>query len=161
MTVNKRIANLLFLFIVPLGQLLIACVAEAQSADTLSDNKVHVEFMPYLVFGGISGDLTIRGQTLPVDASAGDVLSNLNAGFMGCARVSYNRWFLGTDVMYMGLGGSSTLTGRGNRVSIPVNVSDDQWAVELNGGYHLNRHINLLAGVRRAEAHKDRCGPAQ
>lgn len=148
MILSKRIAKSFFLSCVLIAQFLISSAAEAQSGDTLSDNKVHMEFTPYLVFGGLSGDLTIRGQTLPVNASAGDVLSNLKSGFLGRAAISYNRWFLGPDVMYIGLGGSSTLTSPGNRVSIPVDVSADQWAAELNSGYHVNEHFSVLTGVR-------------
>lgn len=148
MTLGKRSTNLLLLFVVLSAQLLVSSLAHAQSADTLSDNKLHVEFTPYLVFGGISGDLTIHGQTLPVDASAGDVLSNLNAGFMGRAAVSYNRWFAGTDVMYIGLGGSSALSGPAGVASIPVSVTDDQWMAEALGGYRVNQYVKVLGGAR-------------
>ena len=148
MDFGRSIARFLFLSIVFVSQLFFPRPAHAESGDTLSDNKVHFEVIPYLVFGGISGDLTIRGQTLPVDASAGDVLSNLNAGFMGRAALSYNRWFAASDVIYMGLGGTSTFTGPGGVASVAVNVTDDQWLAEALGGYRINRHVKVFGGAR-------------
>lgn len=143
---KRTTAKLLCLFVAVLAGLLFApSLVYAQSGDTLSDGKVHVEVMPYLVLGGLSGDLTIRGKTVPVNASAGDVLSNLSSAFMGRAAVSYNRWFTATDVLYMGLGGTGNLPGP---ASIGVNASADQWAAEAQAGYRIDRRINVFGGVR-------------
>lgn len=148
MTLRKCTASFFFLSAVLLGQLLFSSLAQAQSGDTLSDNKVHLEITPYLVFGGVSGDLTIRGQTLPVNASAGDVLSNLQSAFMARAAVSYNHWFVAADLMYVGLAGTSSVCGPGNRLCIPVNVSVNEWNAEALGGYRVNRHVKVFGGSR-------------
>ena len=105
---------------------------------SLTDNKLHVDLMPYLVFGGMSGDVTIQNRTVPVNASATDVLSNLQFGFMGRTGFSYNRWFAGTDFTYMGLGAANNI----------ADVGVDQWMFEMTGGYRVAPYLKLLGGVR-------------
>jgi hypothetical protein len=67
---------------------------------------------------------------------------------MGRAALSYNRWFAASDVIYMGLGGTSTFTGPGGLASVAVNVTDDQWLAEALGGYRINRHVKVFGGAR-------------
>jgi hypothetical protein len=113
------------------------CAAQQDDA-SLSDGTVHLEFMPYLIVPGMSGDVTVKGQTQSINASAGDILSHLQFGFMARTGVSYERFFAGTDTVYMGLGGANKL----------VNAGFDQWAAELLGGYRVHPRIALLGGVR-------------
>lgn len=145
MSLGKCTATFFFLSAVLLGQLLFSSLAQAQSGE-LSDNKAHLEITPYLFFGGVSGDLTIRGQRLPVDASPGDVLSHLQSGFMGRAAVSYNHWFVAADAKYVGLAGTSSICGPS--LCIPVNVSVNEWNAEALGGYRVNRHVKVFGGSR-------------
>lgn len=112
--------------------------AMAQQAAPLDDNKVHFELMPYLVFGGMGGDITIQNRTVDVNASATDVLSNLQFGFMGRTGFSYNRWFAGTDFTYMGLGAANNI----------ADVGVDQWMFEMTGGYRISPYFKVLGGVR-------------
>lgn len=105
---------------------------------SLSDSKLHVDVMPYLVFAGMSGDVTILNHIVPVNPSATDVLSNLQFGFMGRTAFSYNRWFVGTDLSYMGLGAVNNI----------ADVGIDQWMFELSGGYRVSPYFKLLGGVR-------------
>ncbi|MDT8069111.1 MAG: hypothetical protein ROO76_13180 [Terriglobia bacterium] len=113
-------------------------VAQVQDEATLADNKIHLEFMPYLIAPGMGGDVTVNGTTETLNASAGDVLSHLQFGFMARTGISYNRLFVGTDTVYMGLGGANDA----------VDVGFDQWAAELLGGYRVHPRISLLGGVR-------------
>lgn len=56
MDFGRSIARFLFLSIVFVSQLFFLRPAHAQSGDTLSDNKVHFEVMPYLVsLAGFAG----------------------------------------------------------------------------------------------------------
>jgi hypothetical protein len=140
MTTRKSNSDVfLLIFVALLAQLFASPVARAQTDNTLSDDKVHVELTPYLVFGGISGDLTIKNQTVPVDVSGGDVLLHLQLGFMARSQISYNRWFAGADLAYVGLGASGLQQ---------VNIGVDQWASEALGGYRPSKYIKGLAGVR-------------
>lgn len=114
------------------------CSAQQNDASSIEDNKVHIEIMPYLLVPGMGGQVSLKGTTQSINASAGDILSHLQLGFMARTKLSYNRWFAGTDTLYMGLGGANDL----------VDAGFDQWAAELIGGYQVNRRIALLGGVR-------------
>jgi len=76
--------------------------AQVQDDAILADRKVHLQLLPYLVIPGISGDVTLKGTTQSVNPSAGDIFSDLQVGFMGHTGLSLDRFFVGTDTMYMG-----------------------------------------------------------
>ena len=115
-----------------------AFVSPAQSRDATSTTGVHLELMPYLIAPGMSGDATVNGNRQTINASAGDIFGHLQFGFMGRTRLSYNRMFVGTDTVYMGLGGANEF----------VDAGFDQWAAELLAGYHEKRNLTLLGGAR-------------
>lgn len=118
--------------------LLSAILCQAQAADANSTDTIHFELMPYLIAPGMSGDATVRGNHQTINAGAGDILSHLQFGFMARTNLSYHRWFVGTDTVYMGLGGANNL----------IDAGFDQWAAELLSGYHVHKRISLLGGVR-------------
>jgi hypothetical protein len=105
---------------------------------SLSDDKLHVDVMPYLVLAGMGGDATVLNHTVPVNASGIDVLSHLKMGFMGRTTFSYNRWFAATDLTYMRLGQDND----------QVDLSLSQWMFELTGGYRVSPYLKVLGGVR-------------
>jgi hypothetical protein len=88
------------------------------------------------VLGAISGD--VKNQRLPVSESESNVLSHQQFGFMASSIASLNRWFAGTDLTFVSLGGSTAV----------VNVGLDQWGAELLGGYRVTRHLKAFVGVR-------------
>jgi hypothetical protein len=94
----------------------------------------------YFVGAGMTGEVGARGVTTELDLSFGDILENLQFGFMGAYRVQREAWSLGADVIYMGLGVS------GERGGAEVDV--DQWVVEITGGYELRPFATLLVGGR-------------
>lgn len=114
------------------------CSAQVQDDASLQDDQVHLELTPYLLIPGMSGDVTVKGTTEPINASVGDIFSHLQFGFMARSQISYDRFFFGTDTVYMGLGGANNA----------INAGFDQWAAELLGGYRVHRRIALLTGVR-------------
>lgn len=114
------------------------CSAQVQDDVSLQDGKVHLELTPYLIFPGMSGDVTVKGTTEPINASVGDIFSHLQFGFMARSQIIYNRFFAGTDTVYMGLGGANNA----------INAGFDQWAAELLGGYRVHPRIAVLTGVR-------------
>ena len=117
---------------------LLSMPAMAQQAAPADDEKVHVELMPYLVLAGMGGDLTVKGRTGSFSQSAGDILSNLQFGVMGRTRVTYKRWFVGLDGIYMGLGAANDL----------VDAGVDQVMVEPSVGYKVAPFLEVLGGAR-------------
>lgn len=112
------------------------CPAQPTGGDV--PDGVHFEVMPYLIAPGMSGTATVKGNQQSINASAGDIFGHLQFGFMGRTRLSFNRWFLGTDTTYMGLGGANSL----------VDAGFDQWGAEMLSGYRVHKNINLLGGAR-------------
>ena len=113
------------------------CLAQ-QSEAALDYGKIQVEIMPYLIIPGMSGDVTVRGTTQSINPSPGDIFGKLQFGFMGRTNVTYNRWFVGTDTVYMGLGGANDL----------VDAGFDQWIGEALAGYRVSKRFTILGGAR-------------
>jgi hypothetical protein len=88
----------------------------------------------------MSGEVGLAGASADLDMSFGDIMENLEFGFMGAFRMQLAGWSLGTDVIYVGLGSS----GEQGRAELDV----DQWMVELSGGYAVRPFFTLIAGAR-------------
>ena len=116
----------------------LALPAAAQQAAQTDDGRAHFELMPYLVFGGMGGDLTVKGHESSFSQSAGDVLGNLQFGFMGRARVVYKKWFVGLDGTYMGLGAAN----------VAADAGVDQVIIEPSFGYKAMPRLEVLGGAR-------------
>jgi len=109
-----------------------------QPAPVASDDKPHFELMPYLVLGGMGGDITVQGYSTSFSQSPKDVLSNLQFGFMGRMRVEYKKWFVGLDGTYMGLGAANNA----------LDAGVDQVIVEPSAGYKVAPFLEVLGGAR-------------
>lgn len=118
--------------------ILSALLCQAQGTHSDSTEPLHFELMPYLIAPSMSGVAMVKDNRQAINASAGDIFSHLQFGFMAKTRLSYNRLFIGTDTVYMGLGGANQ----------NVDAGFDQWAAELLGGYQVHRRFALLGGVR-------------
>jgi hypothetical protein len=68
-----------------------------------SDPGFHIDITPYLWFSGINGTVGIRGYDASVHASASDVLSNFDIGFMIGVVPRYNRIVFPIDFMWIKL----------------------------------------------------------
>jgi hypothetical protein len=112
--------------------------AWGQQSGSFDDRETYFELMPYLVVAGMGGDLTVLGRTASFSQSAGDVLSNLQFGFMGRTRVTHKRWFVALDGVYMGLGAANPL----------VDAGVDQVIVEPSAGYRVAPLFEVLGGAR-------------
>jgi hypothetical protein len=83
---------------------------------------LQLELTPYVWGAGIDGKVTAKGQTVHFDVSVSDLLSKVDAGFMGLAVGSYHRFVLYTDYVYVGLSNSANTD---NGVLVPVNTKVD------------------------------------
>ncbi len=70
-----------------------------------------VELVPYLFLSGLNGELALPSGTgtIPVDASFGDLASNLDAAFAGLLDVRYRRWHLISDNFWVRLSTDQTV----------------------------------------------------
>jgi len=90
--------------------------ASAQSSSTMlsdppsspdpADHGWHFSLTPYLWFSGIHGNVGVLGRDASIHASASDVLSNLDLGFMILADPRYNRIVFPIDFMWVKLSDS-------------------------------------------------------
>lgn len=102
------------------------------------------EFAPYFMGAGMSGSAGIGNVVADVDVSFGDILENLEFGFMGAYRGSRGPYSVTVDTIYMDLGASN----KGPAGLLLGEVQMQQAAVELDFGYRLSERIELLAGLR-------------
>jgi outer membrane receptor protein involved in Fe transport len=102
------------------------------------------ELAPYVWAAGMDGTAGVRGVNADVDASFGDILDNLETGFMGMYRGTRDRFSITVDGVYMGLGA----TGRGPGDFVKADLDMDQAALEVDVGYELVERFTVFAGVR-------------
>jgi hypothetical protein len=78
----------------------------------------HVEWIPfYLWFSGLEGNVGAQGYVVPVDATFGDIISQLNIGLMSALDVRRKRIGLVTDLIFMSLSSDQKSTPIGNAFS--------------------------------------------
>jgi hypothetical protein len=106
---------------------------------------------PYLWMPSINANINYNlpptlGGTVSANPSIGfgDLVSNLNLGFMGAADARYGRFSVLTDIMYMNVGGVAgqfKSVNFPNRPAIPISTS-----VATSESMKLNAEIWTLAG---------------
>ena len=67
------------------------------------DDKWHIDIDSYLWFAGVHGTIGALGRDVSVHASAGDVLSHFNIGFMEAGQARYNRIVVPFDFLWIKL----------------------------------------------------------
>jgi hypothetical protein len=102
------------------------------------------ELAPYLWGSGMDGTTTVGTVGADVDMSFGDILDNLEFGFMGAYRATREQFSVTVDAIYMGLGSA----GRGPAGYVKADVDLDQSALEVDVGYEVMERFTVLAGLR-------------
>jgi hypothetical protein len=104
------------------------------------DQRFHLGPTPYLWFSGIHGTVGALGHDSSVHASASDVLSNFDIGFMILAEPSYNRIVFPIDYMWVKLSDSKGLPfDQGNQ------------SPHFNQPPHWGRCRRVMAGLTRSQ----------
>jgi hypothetical protein len=86
------------------GQSLDPAKSATQTADQdSSDDGWHVGIAPYLWFAGAHGTVGALGHEAGFHASAGDLLSHFDIGFMGAVELRHKRLVVPIDFMWMKL----------------------------------------------------------
>lgn len=102
------------------------------------------ELAPYLWGSAMEGTTGIGDVTAEVDLSFGDILDNLEMGFMGMYRGTRDRFSVTVDAIYMGLG--ATERGRAGLAKADIDV--DQFVLSAGAGYALTEKFVVLGGLR-------------
>lgn len=102
------------------------------------------EFAPYLWGAAMSGQAGVGALAADVDMSFGDILDDLELGFMGTYRATGERYVINVDAIYMGLGA----TEKGPGGALKADIDMDQLALEVDGGYRVTERLTALAGLR-------------
>jgi hypothetical protein len=121
----------------------LAALALASAMPARAEGWKH-EFAPYLWGSSMSGTAGIRDVTADVDMSFGDILDNLEFGFMGMYRATRDRYVFNFAAIYMGLGS----TERGPGGALKADIDMDQTALEADAGYEVTDGLVLLGGLR-------------
>jgi hypothetical protein len=117
--------------------ILLAVVVPAQAQDWRYSTAL------YLWGSGMDGKVGSNDRIVEVDQSFGDILSNLELGFMGALRAENETWSVTGDFIYMGLG-KSVHGPLGNAIDVDV----DQTVFGADVGYKIRESTELLAGAR-------------
>jgi hypothetical protein len=102
------------------------------------------ELAPYLWGSAMEGTTGIGGVTADVDVSFGDILDNLEMGFMGMYRGTRDRFSISVDTIFMGLG--ATQRSRNDLAKADIDV--DQFVLGAAAGYALTEKFVVLGGLR-------------
>lgn len=102
------------------------------------------ELAPYVWGSAMEGTTGVGGVTAEVNLSFGDLLDNLEMGFMGMYRGTRDRYSVTVDTVYMGLG--ATERGRAGQAKADIDV--DQLALAVAAGYALTDSLVVVGGLR-------------
>lgn len=118
--------------------------AAVLAASPLHAEEWKHEVAPYLWGAAMNGATTVGTVSADVDVSFGDILDNLEMGFMGTYRATRGPLSVTVDGVYMGLGGS----GRGPAGYVKADVDLDQSALEVDVGYEVMERLVVFGGLR-------------
>ena len=94
----------------------------------------------------LDGDVTLRGNTLPVDAAFEDIFENLDFAFMGAVEIGNGKWSFLADLFYAELSTSNT------RRNLEFNSELDQFIGNFVIGYNIldlpGTRSDVYAGAR-------------
>ena len=114
------------------------CISCGIASFSHAQEEWKVDARMFLLAAGMEGEVGALGRTADVDLSFGDILSNLEFGFMGGAIAHNGVWSIGAEVSYMGLGMENDL----------VRADVNQWLIEGTLGHRLTRNLDAFGGLR-------------
>lgn len=125
------------------------CLAALGAATLLAATATHAEgwkheLAPYLWGAGMNGTTGVRNVEADVDMSFGDIVDNLQMGFMGTYVGTHDRFSIAADAIFMNLG----VTGRGPAGFAKADVDLQQVALEADAGYEVVERLTVFGGLR-------------
>jgi len=127
--------------VVAVAVAIVALFPQLGEAQGRSDREWQNNVFVYGVAAFISGDARLGPIEQPVDVSFGDILDNLQMGFMGAYRGNNERFSVVADLVYMALGNSKD-TGLVRRADVDLLIFD------LTAGYRFTPIFEAFGGLR-------------
>jgi len=124
-------------------QTVLACLVLLAAMPLHAEEWKH-ELAPYMWGSAMEGTTGIGDVTADVDVSFGDILDNLEMGFMGMYRGTRDRFSISVDTIFMGLG--ATQRSRNDLAKADIDV--DQFVLGAAAGYALTERFVVLGGLR-------------
>ncbi|UCE64397.1 MAG: hypothetical protein JSU59_04450, partial [Nitrospirota bacterium] len=112
-----------------------AALAQEMGSET---KEWRFAFIPYIWITSMSGEMTVRGQTIDIDASFGDILENSDSvfAFNGILAARKGRWGGYLDGTYMKLGTDDSKIGQST-----VDTTNQLAYFEFGGLYRLGEGV--------------------
>ena len=120
------------------------------------------EITPYILTAGLEGDAGVRGVTSAVDMSIGDVLDDLEAGFLGLFTARRRSWMYGLEGVYFKLAdqGAKSVSGPFGHVTVngALSLTTKMYVYQGTLGYRVldsATAVDLLAAARYTKLELD------
>jgi hypothetical protein len=127
--------------------LLSSSLAQAQS----SSDEWEFALTPYLWASGMDGTVGLAGQQRDFEASAKDLIEQLDFAFMANFMGRGGRWSFNVDFDYTDLGRDVTVENA-NVAALDPRLDMNMTIVEGDVGYEVAKSLDVLAGVRRVSS---------
>jgi hypothetical protein len=122
---------------------------EATSPQGSSPDKWQFQFVPYLWFAGIKGQVGIGDRVADVDADFGDIFDRLNFGFMAALEARKGKFLLLSDLLYLKVSAENATPGA---LFSSVKATQKVFMFEEDAGYRLleknGSSLDAFAGIR-------------
>jgi len=131
----------------PIRRALAASVALLAISRAAAAEEWQQLIAPYVWGAAISGTTRVSGVSSDTSLSFGDLMDDLEVGFMGVYRASRGRHTITFDTVYIGLGYTDHIPTN----ALKVETDLDQAVLEADAGYALNESFWILGGLRYVE----------
>ena len=91
------------LLLITLALLSLVMLHQSVSAQIMSYNRWKIDVTPYFWLSGLNGDVTVDGNTVPLDLSFSDVSEFISWGISAHIEARKKLWVLLLDVRYRNL----------------------------------------------------------
>jgi hypothetical protein len=123
--------------------------AESSARQGSSTDKWEFQFVPYLWFASLKGQVGIGDRVADVDADFGDIFDRLNFGFMAAFEARKNKLGLFTDLLYLKVSAENATPGT---LFSSVKLTQKVFMLEEAVAYRLleknGSSVDAMAGIR-------------
>jgi hypothetical protein len=120
----------------------------ARAADA-GDERWRFEFTPYLFAAGVDGETGLFGVEADVKMDFGDIIDQLEMGFMGTFEARRGRWGILLDAVYFELGGERAQSWQGpggiGSATGELDVTATMRMYQVSAGYRFGERVTVDA----------------